>query len=322
MDHDIEERIAGLAGSQHGVVSRAQLLHVGLSSGAIGRRLASRRFRSLHRGVYLIGPLRPTHADEMAAALASGRGALLSHVWGTVLLGLRPRPEPLGPIDVSVFRSAHTGRPGIRLHRVKPLADDERTVVEGIPVTAVGRTLVDVASVLGRREIEQCVVAAERLNLITPEELASLPARYRLRPGMATLREVIGSLDRVAFTRSEAENRMLQLLEHGHLPRPRLNVPIGPYELDGLWPREGVAIEVDGWTYHSSRIRFEGDRRKDAWLRARGIQVVRVSWRRLTREPIAVAVEIAQILALARAHNQAACNQTGNPCLPSPTVPA
>ncbi len=306
MDIETEERVMALAASQHGVVSRAQLLRAGLSSAAIGRRMQSRRFRPLHSGVYLIGPFEAPHAAEMAAVLAGGTGALLSHLSGAVLLGVRPRPERPGPLDVSVFRSAHAGRAGIRLHHVKALAEDERAVAEGIPVTSPGRTLVDIAALLGRREIEQSVAVAERQKLITSDELARLPARYRGRPGMAALRDVLGDLDGPAFTRSGAEERLQDLVRVGHLARPHLNVAIGPYEVDGLWPREGVAIEIDGWQHHSSRARFEGDRRKDAWLRARGIEVIRVSWRRLTREPTAVAVEIGQILALAGARKAAA----------------
>ena len=235
----------------------------------------------------------------MAAVLSGGSSAVLSHtnavpVWGMLKIAVG------GPIHVSVPGSGRGRRPGIRFHRVA-LADDERTVTEGIPITSPGRTLADIAGILGSREIELAMAVAERERLITREQLAALPDRYSSRPGISVLRSLIRQQSGPDLTRSDAERRCLELLRSAGLPRPHTNVLVGPYELDLFWPTVGLAVEIDGHAYHTSRDRFEGDRRKDAWLHARGIQVVRLSWRQITREPVATAVQVGQALALARA---------------------
>ncbi len=304
MRADVEQRVRDVAASQHGVVTRNQLVRAGLSSAAIGRKVMRGQLQTRHRGVYQLGPLALPGASHMAAVLAGGPAATLSHLSAASLSGLRPRPDVPGPIHVSVPGAGRSRRPGIRFHRVA-LADDERTIVDGIPITAPGRTLVDIAGMLGRREIEHAVACAERERLIDHEQLAALPERYRSRPGIGLLREVTQRLAEPAFTRSEAENRCLEMLDAARIPRPHSNVPIGPYELDHFWPVEGIAIEIDGRAYHSARGRFEGDRRKDAWLRARGIEVIRLTWRQITREAMPTAVQIGQILALARARKAA-----------------
>lgn len=120
------------------------------------------------------------------------------------------------------------------------------------------------------------------------------------------LRALIRNPSGAAFTRSEAERQCLDLLRAAGLRSPHTNVSVGPYELDLFWADESVAIEIDGRAHHSSRARFEGDRRKDAWLRARGIEVIRLTWRQITREGIATAVQVGQTLALARARRGAA----------------
>lgn len=308
MSPELEDRLAALAGHQHGLVCRRQLLGLGLSPAAIARRVKAGRLQALHRGVYLVGPLRPARATAMAAVLAGGPTAVLSHssaasLWGlTKGVGDGSVPEP---VHVTVPGSGRGGRPGIRFHRVAALTDDERAAVDGIPVTAPTRTLVDIAGALGSRELERALAVAERESLIGSDELAAIPERYKGRPGMPVLRALLQEAAGPDFIRSEAERRCLELIRTARLPRPHANVPVGPYELDLFWPDEGVAIEVDGWAHHSSRPRFEGDRRKDAWLRARGIDVIRLTWRQITRTPVATAVEIGQVLALARARRAA-----------------
>lgn len=319
---DQERRIQDRAGRQHGIVTRRQLIEAGLSSAAVGRLLKAGRLRAVHRGVYLLGPMKPDRATEMAAVLAGGPSAVLSHTSAASLWGYGPdhparstdreRTNGLhrsgehrssttlpGPIHIIVPGSGRGQRPGIIVHRIMKLASDEHTLVDGIPVTSPSRTLVDLAGLLGSREVERAVAAAEREGLITSEELAQLPERYRRHAGIGVLRSLILEQSAPEFTRSEAERRCLDLLRTAELPVPHTNVPVGPYELDLFWPDAGVAVEVDGRAYHSSRRRFEGDRRKDAWLRARGITVVRLTWRQITRRPIATAVEVGQILARA-----------------------
>ncbi|MEJ2503820.1 MAG: type IV toxin-antitoxin system AbiEi family antitoxin domain-containing protein [Gemmatimonadota bacterium] len=291
-DRQIEE----LAARQHGVVTRAQLLSMGVSASAIGRRARAGRLRRAHAGVYLVGPIQSPRAPEMAAVLAGGPGAVLSHENALQVLGMSRRDRPR-PIHVTVPGSGRGKRPGIRFHRVATLARDEEIVVDGMPVTSPARTLADVAGRLGHGEVELALARAERAALVTAEEMADLPRRYAGRPGAPLLRAVVEARAGPSLTRSEAERRCLALLAEARLPRPYVNVPVGPYELDLFWPDLGVAVEIDGYAHHASRARFEGDRRKDRWLHARGIRVVRLTWRQITQQAIPTVVEVARILA-------------------------
>jgi very-short-patch-repair endonuclease len=208
--------------------------------------------------------------------------------------------EPPSEVHLSVPGSGRSRRPGIRFHRVAQWTDDERAVVDGIPVTSPARTLLDMAGMVGVRELERAAAFAMREGLIDSRELARLPERYLRRPGLAMVRSLLRDLEGPSFTRSEAERRCLDLFREGGLPRPHSNVPCGPYELDLFWPDHGVAVEIDGRAHHSSRPRFEGDRRKDMWLRSRGIQVIRLTWGQITRDALASAVQVGQVLARAQ----------------------
>src|SRR5690606_33494 len=177
---------------------------------------------------------------------------------------------------------------------------------KGTPITRRARTLVGVAGMVGPGGLGLAFATAGREGLLGAEELARLPERYPRRSGMAALRRLLSQQTGSHFSESEAERRCRALLRMAGLPDPYTNVSVGPYRLDFFWPDEGVAIEVDGRAYHSSSPRFEGDRKKDNWLRVRGIEVVRLTWRQITRDGIATAVLVGQTLALARARRQTA----------------
>jgi very-short-patch-repair endonuclease len=271
-----------------------------MSTSAVGRGLTSGRFRHLYRGVYLVGPVEPDRALEMGAVLFGGPSAVLSHT-SALRLWEMSQIDPPRPVHVTVPGSGRRRRPAVVFHRVEALAEDERGNLDGIPITTPARTIADVAGMLASRELEQAVAVGEREGLVTSKELAQLTERYPRRPGMPLLRAILRERNECHFTRSEAERRCLQLLRNAELPRPHTNVTVGPYELDLFWPEAGVAIEIDGWEHHSRRARFEADRRKDNWLRARGIDVIRLSWRQITHQATASAVQVGQALALAQA---------------------
>lgn len=256
-------------------------------------------FRAIHRGVYLVGPVEPARAMEMAAVLAGGPSTALSHTSALWLLELVPGESPR-PIHVTVPFGGRRARTGIRFHRSVRLTETECSVVDGIRVTTPLRTIVDAADLLGHREMEQVLATAEREEVVTRRDLLSLPDRYPRRAGTAVLRKLLRDGTEPRFTRSEAERRCLELLHEAGLPRPKTNVNVGPYELDLYWPSERLAIEIDGRKHHASRPRFEGDRRKDAWLRAQDIEVLRLGWRQITRDAMVTAVQVGQALALAR----------------------
>ncbi len=299
----VEERIGATAAVQHGVLTLPQLLEAGLSVHQVERRARSGRLVRLHRGVYLhgalTGPLEPPLARPMAAVLACGPGAVVSYESAATLWKLVPAAEA-GPVHVTVPGGDRGRRPGLAPHRVASLPGEDRGEVDRVPVTAPPRTLVDLAAHVRPRTLEQALAEAERTGLAKPEEVARVLERRPRARGRATLRQWVSVGREPAYTRSEAEERFLELSAKGDLPEPRTNVRIGGVEVDCLWRAERVVVEVDGFAYHAPRRRFEGDRRRDARLAALGFHVVRVTWRQLVDEPEAVLVRLAQILALAR----------------------
>jgi very-short-patch-repair endonuclease len=277
-------------------VSTEQLTRIGFSQDSIERRVRSGRLRRLHRGVYLVGPIRPPHAREMAAVLACGPSAVLSHRSAGALWNLLPCSANSGPVHVTV-PGAERRRTGIRIHRVGELSRDEIRRHHGIPVTAPERTILDLAADVTPAELEQALATAERSHLTTCSKLYSLLARYPGRPGTPLLRKILERNTRPALTRSQAERRLLNLIRNAGLPGPEVNFKAERYELDLYWPEHRFAVEVDALWTHGSAASFEADRRRDAELAADGIQVMRVTDRGIADEPERQVALIAQALA-------------------------
>ena len=283
-----------LAASQHGVVSRAQLLACGLGTGAIDWRLASKRIRRLHRGVYLLAPLEYPLSHPMAAVLACP-GSVVSHVSAAHLHGLLGPPQ-FREVHVSVGSGQPATRPGLVVHRVGDLPADERTVREAIAVTSVARTLLDLAATQPRAGLERAVAEGLRRGLVTEAALGSILSRHHGRSGTVALRAILSGGE-PSFTRSEAERRLLSLLRRAELPRPRVNQRLRGFEVDLLWSEQRLVVEVDGYAFHSDRRAFERDRERDGVLAASGYLVIRVSWKALTNRPEATVARIAAALA-------------------------
>lgn len=296
MASSIDETVDGLAAGQHGLVTRAQLLASGLTHRMIARRVRSKRLRPLHRGVYQAGPVMADRGREMGAVLACGPGSAVSYRSAGWLWEILARPADAEPVDVTVVGRDRRRRPGIRSHRVERLAAEETTGIEGIAVTTPARTVVDLASLRDRQELERAVARAERRELTTREELSSLIERHRGRPGIPWLATLIRDLGGPALTRSEAESRFLDLVRSSGLPPALVNVVVGGYEVDFLWPSAGIAVEVDGFAFHSSRRRFESDHRRDTRLAAAGIQVIRITWRQIVDAPTRTMVDVGRAL--------------------------
>jgi very-short-patch-repair endonuclease len=231
----------------------------------------------------------------MAAVLVCGPRAVISHRSGTGLWTVRPASLASDPVDVTVV--GRRERSGIRVCCVASLADDEWTRVDGIPVTSIGRTLVDFAAVASIDELERAVSRAERESLITPPALEALLTRYHRRPGTPALRAVLKRSGGPALLESEAEKIFLRdVVQKGDLPAPRTNAKVGRDRLDFYWEDCGVAVEIDGFRWHGNRPRFHSDRRRITRLAAAGIQVIPISWSQIVDEPTATAVQIGQAL--------------------------
>jgi very-short-patch-repair endonuclease len=289
--------INALAAAQQGVVSRAQLREVGIRPDAVDSRVRSGWLRPIQRGVYAIGPIAGRYAGEMAAVLACGEGAVLSHRTAAQLWRLLPHPANKGPVDITVPTGRRIRRPGVRVHRPPALQRGEATKLTGVPITTPARTILDIGVMASSRELEQAVAEALRRHLTNRGALLSLLARHCGRAGTRSLRALLEGPDRPALTRSQAEERLLALLRKAELPAPGVNERLGRYEVDFLWREAGLAVEVDGFAFHGDRAAFEADRRRDAELAARGLNVVRVTWRQIVDEPQATLVRIGQALA-------------------------
>ncbi len=261
--------------------------------------MATGRLRAVHRGVYTLGPVQAPGMEEMAAVLACGRHALVSHASAGVLWRiLRPDFRPTAAHVILVGR--HRARPGIRIHRVAELAPDERSVRDGIPLTSPSRTLYDLASVLKPRALEQAVAEAIALRLVALEGLAAAAERYRGRLGAGRFRQVVKGDARPSRTRSTAEERFLALVRKASVGRPKLNTPVAGHEVDFFWPEHLLVVEVDGWAYHSSPKAVSRDRRRDADLATAGYRVLRITWREIVHRPEALLVRLGRALAVGR----------------------
>lgn len=289
MKTTLEEHAARLASRQHGIVTRRQLCEAGFAEEKVDRRVAAGIFLSLHRGVYLLGTLQgrlePQWARVMAALLACGAGAAVSHASAGWLLGLVRPPKPVGPVSITIPERARRRRPGIIVHRALDLTPADLTRVDGIAVTSPGRTLRDLSTVLSAKELNRAAGRAEREGLIDARDLRALVALHAGRPGALVLRAALLGDGGLVLTRSEAEELLLALLlEHG-LPRPLVNARVEGFEVDFYWRDQRLIVEVDGFEYHRLRPSFEGDHRRDLVLGDRGYTVLRVTWRQLVDEP-------------------------------------
>jgi very-short-patch-repair endonuclease len=218
----------------------------------------------------------------MAAVLACGDGAVLSHTSAAQLWGIRPRRRRLSEsapggeaadAHVTVPRtSGMRNRDGILLHRSSTLIDRFCTRRDGIPVTTPARTLSDLKPLLSPAQFSSALREAEFLRLPIDEDFNSDAAR------------------------TDLEQLMLAICRRHRLPPPDVNVKIDRYEVDFLWREQRLIVEVDGWQAHRSRSAFEEDRARDARLALLGYQVVRFTWRQGTTNRTKVAKTIHALL--------------------------
>jgi len=286
-------RLAALAERQWGVVSLAQLRDLGLGRGAVRHRAAVGRLHRLYPGVYAVGHrFLGREARALAAVMACGPGAVLSHASAAAHWDLRPTDA--AAVDVTGARS-RKGVPGVRLHRPRSLDAQDATTHRGIPVTSVARTLLDVAGRVEAHQLERALAQAERLQLYDRRAIEDVLARANGHRGIGSLRRAIGA--EPAFTRSDLEARFLRLVRDAGLPAPAVNAvvqaPDHPrLEVDFLWARERLIVETDGYETHRTRAAFEGDRRRDAALVAAGYAVLRFTWRELAGRPATVVARV------------------------------
>jgi very-short-patch-repair endonuclease len=296
----LDRRLAELAASGHGVVSLPQLLRLGLTRQAVAQRARAGRLHRVHRGVYAVGHRRLTREGHwIAAVLAYGQDALLSHLSALALHGLRPDNRPL--VDVTVPRPSVRSRVGIRAHASTALAAPDRTVVDGIPCTALARSVLDSASALGDTGTERVIERAEILRVLDLRDFGELRGRTVGHRALPVLEAVLAGLREPAWTQNDYEAAVLALVRASGLRDPICQAPLvlggEPVRIDFLWPVERVALEADSYEFHGTRHAFERDRRCDQLLRLAGYEPLRITWRQLSRHPEQVEELLRKLLA-------------------------
>lgn len=236
--------VGDLAAAQHGVVARRQLLEAGLTARKVDGRVARGELVLLHRGVYALGHRQLRRQGLwLAAVLAAGPGAVLSHRSAAALYAIRQSNR--ARIDVTA-RGRRGPQPGIELHHAPTLHADDVTVVEGIPVTTVARTLVDLATVLAPNHLTKAINEAERLRLfdLRAVEEARERVRHRTGPGHARLTAALAEQRALAttLTRSVLEDAFLAAIRTAGIAIPRTNAPLHGYEVDALWPAQRLVL--------------------------------------------------------------------------------
>jgi Protein of unknown function (DUF559)/Transcriptional regulator, AbiEi antitoxin len=283
--------VARLAADQYGVVALAQLLALGLSERAVHHRVAAGRLHRLHRGVYAVGHTALVREGRwMAAVLACGPGAALSH--RTAACAWELRPSDTQRIDVITASRGRKGHRGIDLHRTRNLPPDDVDLLSGIRVTSVARTLVDLADVLSFDALAGAIHEAEVARRL---DVRAFEGRTNGRRGARKLAAALGE-PIAPRTRSALEHRFVALCLGEGLPMPRFNVYVCGFEVDALWAAAKVIAELDGAAVHHTRRKFHSDRARDATLIAEGYVVLRFTWLRILREPRQVAEQIRTVL--------------------------
>jgi len=282
-----------LARSQHGVVTRGQLLELGFNPDWIQHRRERGRLHSVEWGVYAVGrPQLTLHGRVLAAVLSCGPNAAASHDTAGVLYEILP-PRG-GQLHISIPFGAYRRRPGIVVHRRSSLGAEEVTHHHNIPVTTPICTLIDLATRLDHDQLERAINEADKRDLIRADELRSVLDELKPRPGVAVLRQV---LDRRTFTLtdSELERRFIPLAIDAGLPMPQTGCHLNGFKVDFYWPDLKLVVETDGLRYHRTPGQQARDRLRDQTHLAAGLTPLRFTRAQVRYDPAHVQTTLAAV---------------------------
>jgi predicted transcriptional regulator of viral defense system len=271
--------IAELAGRQHGVISVPQLRALGLDGSAVDRRVRTGLLHRVYRGVYSVGVARVSvRGRYLGAVMACGAGTRLSYRAAADLWDLRPNATF---VEVTVPQKRH-GPPGVQVHRTRMLDPQDFAVKEGIPVTSVARTLLDLSAVVRPEELTAAIDRAERLRIFDLRAVTEVLDRANGRRGAGALRRAIAAYE-PSTQKSKLERRFKQLLRSApDIPSPFFNAAVegeqATHEVDAFWPTNRLAIQLDGFEFHRTRRDRERDATSDADLELAGQRVMRLTW--------------------------------------------
>lgn len=250
----LTDKVVRIAERQHGRIAWEQLIAAGCDDGRVQRWLDDGRLRRVHHGVYAVGHAAPSlRGDYMAAVLAAGAGAVLSHLAAAHMLALLPGAPPRPEITVPTL--AGRGRPGIVIHRVRTLDPRDVAKLDRVPITTVPRVLLDLAPRLDATRLTRACHEAWIHHRTGPQRVEACIARNPAKPGAAKLRRALGS----DVTLSALEDGFLALLRANALPPPRTNIDHRGDKVDCRWPEHDLTVELLSYRFHASRRAFEAD---------------------------------------------------------------
>jgi hypothetical protein len=285
-----------LAGRQHGVVARRQLLALGFNTREIEHRVARGRLHSVMRGVYAVGwPELTSKRRWMAAGLACGDDGSLSHRSAAALWEIGT--ENRGVVDISVRRRCELKRPGLRVRGRPTLKAADIVYRDGIPVTSPTQTLVDLATELTPLGVERAVNEADKRDLVDPETLRSALEGYVGQPGAPLLRRL---LDKRTFRLSDSGLEILfrPIAASAGLPPPLTRQQVNGFEVDFFWPELDLVVETDGLRYHRTPSTQARDARRDRTHVLAGMTPLRFTHYEIKHEPAQVRATLARAAAL------------------------
>jgi very-short-patch-repair endonuclease len=288
--------IARLAERQHGVVGRSQLVALGMPVRTIEEWINGGWLHPVHREVFAVGyPRIGEPGRRWAAVLAYGEGALLSHRSAAALWGLARQRSLLIDVAAETGRQGVRRREGIFIHRGR-IHPEDRINRGGLPVTTVARTLFDLAEFVSFKQLESAWEEADRLKLLELLAVERVCERGYGRRALKPIRRLLAEARAPTITRSPLEDDFAAFCRDRNLPPPSFNTRVLGLEVDALWPRERLAVELDSWEFHGHRAAFERDRARDTALQVGGYQIVHVTHRRFHREAGKLAAEIGELL--------------------------
>jgi very-short-patch-repair endonuclease len=271
-------------------VALRQLLALGLTERTVHSWAERGRLHRVHRGVYALSPVLTSKGRLMAAVLACGEGAALSHRSAAAHLGIRATSRAL--IEVSVLRGSARQRPGLQVHRQRSM---ETTLVDAIPCTTLAQTLLDLAEVVPPFHVRKAITRAEHLRIFDLTDVKRV-ANANGRKGAPILRSLLADFEPVT-TESKLEDLFLPLCP----VKPEAQYWINGYRADFAWPADKLIAEVDDWETHGTRTAFEKDRERLQELAAQGWRVVPFTYRQITTDPERVRTILRSLLLSAAA---------------------
>jgi hypothetical protein len=273
----VDTRIARYAARRYGVFSRTDAQRLGATTNIVHARVARGRWERLLPGVYRIAGAPPSWRQGLlAACLGAGGVVAASHVGSAGLWHLEGFPP--GALEISVERGRRVRQQGVVVHQVAELPAVDVTVVDAIPTTSPARTLLDLAAVAPEEAVEEALDDALRRGLTSLRRIEWRAAQLGRRPGLPAIRRlIVARRPGGGAPQSLLETRLLRLIDRAELPRPvcQHKVKSGGRlvaVVDFAYPEQRIAIEADGYRWHSSRSRWQHDLH-------RGNELVRLRWR-------------------------------------------